>query len=433
MAAIPKTADVVVIGAGAAGIAAARRLIDARRSVIVLEAADRVGGRCHTDATMFGTPYDRGARWLYNPESSGLVKLARDAEVDVYSKPPGQRVRIGRRNARASETERLLAAVMRANRAIGDVARKADAGSAASALPKDLGDWAGTVNFILGPAGLSKDLSEASVRDLALMTSRLSEVACRHGLGGLLTTLGAGLPVALATPATRIVWGGREITVETPAGRIATRAVVLTVSSNVLASGAIKFAPELPKRLGDAAARLSLGSCDRIALQLSGNPLGLGRDEMVIEQAAHSKTGVLLANIDGSSLCTVDVAGTFGRDLASQGERAMVAFATEWLGQLYGSDVAAAVTRSSATNWNAEPFIRGAMSVAAPGGQASRRVLAEGVGNLHLAGEATHETLFGTVEGAWDSGTRAADAVLKKLGPVQAAPTSAKKRRSQKQ
>ena len=97
----------------------------------------------------------------------------------------------------------------------------------------------------------------------------------------------------------------------------------------------------------------------------------------------------------------------------------MVAFAIEWLTKLFGTDAAAAVKKSSATGWNAAPFALGAMSAASPGGQQSRKILGEPVGSLFLAGEASHETLWGTVEGAWESGERAADAALRKIGALR--------------
>jgi hypothetical protein len=94
---------------------------------------------------------------------------------------------------------------------------------------------------------------------------------------------------------------------------------VITVSSNVLAAGNIKFAPDIPKRVLDAASKLSLGSYDRIALQIAGNPLGLARDDVVIEQSNSTRTALMFANIGGSSLCTLDVAGSFGRELFRAG------------------------------------------------------------------------------------------------------------------
>jgi monoamine oxidase len=250
----------------------------------------------------------------------------------------------------------------------------------------------------------------------------------------LIAKLGEQVPLALSMPASQIIWSGRDVAVETPAGKIAARAAIVTVSSNVLAAGNIKFTPEIPKRQLDAAAKLGLGSYDRIILQLQGNPLGLARDDLVIEQSNSTRTALLSANIGGPSLCAIDVAGSFGRDLSGQGDKVMVAFAVEWLTKLFGSEVAAAVKKSSATRWNAAPFTLGAMSVAAPGGQPSRKILTEPMGNVFLAGEATHETLWGTVDGAWESGERAAEAALRKIGaisePVTAPSRPPKQRRS---
>ena len=165
-------------------------------------------------------------------------------------------------------------------------------------------------------------------------------------------------------------------------------------------------------------------SAEWIALQLSGNPLGLARDDIIIEQSNSTRTALLLANMAGSSLCSIDVAGSFGRDLAAQGEPAMVAFAVEWLTKLFGSEVGAAVIKSAATRWNAAPFTLGAMSSAVPGGQGSRKILTEPVGCMFLAGEATHETLWGTVDGAWESGERAAETALRRIGALRDEPAA---------
>jgi monoamine oxidase len=380
-------------------------------------------------------PFDRGARWMHNPDSNPMIKLARSAGFETYPAPPGQKIRIGRRNARAGETEEFLAALVRANRAIDDASRgKADI-SCAAALPRDLGDWAGTAEFVLGANAIGKDLKEVSVIDKARAPDRNNApIACRQGLGALIAKLAEPVPVALSTPASHVNWGGRDLTVETPAGKIAARAVIVTVSSNVLAAGNIKFTPDLPKRQLDAAAKLSLGSYDHIVLQLPGNPLGLSRDDIIIEQSNSTRTALLFANMGASSLCSIDVTGSFGRDLSAQGEPAMVAFAVEWLTKLFGSDAAAAVKKSSATRWNAAPFALGAMSSAAPGAQGSRKILTEPIGPVFLAGEATHETQWGTVDGAWDSGERAAEAALRRVGALKdteaaAVPAPAARRR----
>src|SRR6202011_6245661 len=167
---------------------------------------------------------------------------------------------------------------------------------------------------------------------------------------------------------------------------------------------------------------------------MPGNPLGLARDDIIIEQSNSTRTALLFANMGASSLCSIDVAGSFGRDLSAQGEAAMVAFAVEWLSKLFGSEVASAVKKSSATRWNAAPFVQGAMSCAVPGGQGSRKILTEPIGCMFLAGEAPHETLWGTVDGAWESGERAAEAALRRIGALRDEPATpapvAKRRRA---
>ncbi|WP_424628760.1 flavin monoamine oxidase family protein [Bradyrhizobium sp. SYSU BS000235] len=419
----PRDADVVVIGAGVAGIAAARRIAAANRKVVVIEASDAIGGRCITDNTAFDVPFDRGARWLYGADSSPVAKLARGAGVDMYPAPRGQRVRIGRRNARASEMEDFLVTLVRANRAISDTVRGKPDMAAATALPKDLREWTGAAEFLLGARATGKDLQDLSALDFVAMAPRDAPLACRQGLGTLIGKLGAQLPVLLSTPVTRIAWSGRDAQVETPAGKITAKAVIVTASTNVLLSK-IKFSPELPKRQQDAISKLDLGSYDHIALELPGNPLELARDDVLIEQSTDGRTGLLLANLGGSSLCQIDIAGSFGAEMSARGEATMVAFGVEWLTKLFGSNFTKNIKRKTATRWNDMPYVLGAMSAASPGGQPARKILMEPLGSLFFAGEAAHETQWGTVNGAWESGERAGEAALRKLGGQKESPVA---------
>jgi monoamine oxidase len=409
--------DAVIVGAGAAGIAAARRLAAARKRFVLIEAAGEVGGRCVTDTRIFGVPYDRGAHWMYASDINPLVKLGVQAGLEIYRAPPGQRVRIGRRYAREGEMEDFLAGLVRANTAIADTARKSDI-ACAQVLPKDLGDWRPTIEFVLGPYTCGKDLAEVSTVDLARAADRDNSAFCRQGFGAVLTKLSAGLPLLLGSPVKTIEWWSRQrLEVNSAKGEFRTGAAIVTVSTNALAAGKIKFAPDLPKRHLDAVSKLKLGSRDHIALELAGNPFGLRADELVFEKSESRQTGAILGNMAGSTICVVDVAGNFGRELSAKGEAAMIDFALGWLGGLYGADMKNLVKRRHATRWNNEPWVLGATSSAAPGGQSARKVMTEPLSNrIFLAGEATHETLWGTVAGAWESGERAADAVLKVIG-----------------
>jgi len=140
----------------------------------------------------------------------------------------------------------------------------------------------------------------------------------------------------------------------------------------------------------------------------------------VFEKSTDTHTAAMLANVSGTPLCLVDVAGAFGRDLSARGEAAMVDFASQWLAGLYGAEIKKAIGRSQATHWNADAFTLGAASAAVPGAQLARRIMMEPVNDaIWFAGEAAHETLWGTVGGAWDSGERAAEAVLRRMGVLK--------------
>jgi hypothetical protein len=364
----------------------------------------------------FGMPFDRGAQWLAAPDINPVVPLAMKSGLDMIPASPSQRVRIGKRYARTGEMEDYLAAAVRASRAITDAGRRQDA-AAAGAMPKDLGEWQPTVEFTLGPFTYGRDLADLSTADLARAAERDNGFLCRQGLGTLIARLADGLPLHLSSPVTKIDASERKgVEITTAKGRINARAVIVAVSTGVLAAGKLAFDPELPKHQLDAIDKLRPGSRDRIVLELPGNPLGLQQDELVVDKAMSDHTAALVGNIYGSTLCAVEIGGNFGASLAAAGEPAMLAFALEWLTGLYGADLRKAVRKTGMTRWNHDPWILGAASAAAPGGQWARAALAEPVRDrIFFAGEATHETLWGTVGGAWASGERAADAIIKKL------------------
>jgi monoamine oxidase len=406
-------AEVVVVGAGAAGIAAARRLGAEKVNVLVFEAQDRIGGRCGTDTKTFGVPFDLGAHWIHNPDSNPVVTAA--PAPDVYPAPRWQSVRIGPRAARDAELELFLATQVRAQRGMREPVKSKTDVPASRLLPQDLGVWCPELEFLFGPYALGKDLSEVSAFDLARAAERAGDAFAPQGYGALLARLANGLTIRRSRPASMMAWG-KSTVLETEESLWYPRAVIVTCSTNVLLGQDIEFIPPLPKRVKDAASQLALGSLDHIALDLPGNPLNLQKDDFVVEQASGPKTAAMLANVSGTSLHVVTVGGAFGRDLSAKGEAAMLEFAVQWINSLFAVDVKRLLKKSFVTRWNAQEYVGGAMSVAGPGHADARRVLMEPLGRIWLAGEAVHETKWGTVEGAWESGVRAAEAVLAHLG-----------------
>ena len=273
---------------------------------------------------------------------------------------------------------------------------------------------------MLGANFAGKDLKDLSAIDKARAQDRNAAIACRQGLGTLIAKLGEQVPLSLSTPASRIAWSSRDVTVETPAGKIAARAAIVTVSSNVLAAGNIKFTPDIPKRTLDAAAKLSLGSYDRIALQMPGNPLGLSRDDVVIEQSNSTRTALMYRQY-GWIVAVLDRCRGLVRPRSLGAGRA---------GDGRVRDGVADQTVRQRCRNGREEIERDALERRAlcarrdvgrrrRAGRPSRKILTEPVGCMFLAGEATHETLWGTVDGAWESGERAAEAALRRIGALR--------------
>src|SRR4029077_798384 len=115
MTGVPSDVDVAVIGAGAAGIGAARRLCQAGTvSVLALEARDRVGGRVHTVAPA-GFPLDRGAEWLHSADRNPLSPIAPHLGFTVHRRPPEWTTRL-RRSGETIEAEEEWIALREAQR-----------------------------------------------------------------------------------------------------------------------------------------------------------------------------------------------------------------------------------------------------------------------------------------------------------------------------
>jgi Flavin containing amine oxidoreductase len=190
----------------------------------------------------------------------------------------------------------------------------------------------------------------------------------------------------------------------------------LTASTAVLASGKILFRPNLPGAYASALEKLKLGSYDHVALAFNGNPLGLDANEVIFERVRTTKTAALFANVHGTRLSLLTLAGRSGAEVADKGENAMTDFALDWISGVFGSRAKKAVLSAHATSWNKDPWTLGAFSSALPGAQEARKTLSEPLNDVvWFAGEAVHQTFWGTVGGAWQNGELVADSVIARL------------------
>ncbi|WP_245930813.1 flavin monoamine oxidase family protein [Methylobacterium radiodurans] len=409
--------DVAVIGAGAAGLAAARQLAERRPSlrVVVLEAADRPGGRAHTvDRPEIGAPLDLGCGWLHGAEHNPWLPIAERLGFHIDRTLPPWNVQyrdLGFPPDDQRAYERASAAFYtRLSEAQRD---PADRSQATLLRPDD--PWNGLLNAVSTYVS-GAELDEASIHDTAHYRVHGSDWRITEGYGRTVAQFGDGLPVALSTPVSAIDhgWAG-QVWLETPRGTIRARAAIVTVSTNVLASEAIRFVPALPEKIA-AAQGLPLGLANKVFLELV-TPDELPKDAHLIGNVRATRTGAYHLRPFGRPVIEGYFGGHLARDLEAAGEAAAAAFALDELAGLLGSDFRRRARLLICTQWGKVASIRGSYAYARPGATGQRAVLAAPVNDrLFFAGEATSPDAFTTARGAYETGIRAAGEALSCLG-----------------
>lgn len=398
--------DVVVVGAGSAGIAAARTAQAAGLSVLVLEAMDRIGGRAFTDTASFGSPFDVGCAWLHKADDNPYTDYARNNGFSLRAHEYDlERVWLG---STAGSAEAVNAAEEAMSEAISDAAADVAASTVvdvSSPVQEAAGDY-------LGALDMAVDLDELSTFDYANADDLAPNFLCAQGYGSIVAHRGRGLPVRLKTPVRRVRWDGPGATVETDAGTIRTRAVIVTASTGVLASGAIRFTPDLPHATQAAVADIPMGMLAKIPLKIRDQRFGLEPFTDVLLARRGRRDLYFLSFPFATDLMVGFVGGDLGWELSAAGEAAAVDFAIQGLVEMFGSDAAGAVEKGALTPWASNPWTRGAYAAAIPGRFGAREALARPVGDrIFFAGEALAGGLIQTCGGAYRSGEAAAVAV----------------------
>ncbi len=271
--------EVVIVGAGLAGLGAAATCRDQGRRAVVLEASGRVGGRAWTDypASLGGVWFDMGAIWFHDAEHNPLVPLARAAGDTLLRSDEirQERTLVGDRMATEAELDAYSGAWPRYEAATDAIlAVKGDVSLAeiTRQLPDD--PWAATIEAWEGPVICAADAETFSALDWRRNALGGSNLMPDGGIGAFVQRrLTSGLNIRLHTPVTRIRWGGPggAVTIETANGSITAQACIVTVSTGVLGSGTLQFDPLLPARVTEAIHALPMGLAMKIALRATGH------------------------------------------------------------------------------------------------------------------------------------------------------------------
>lgn len=398
-------AQVAVIGGGAAGIAAARTLADAGRQVLLIEASDRLGGRAHT-VTICGMPLDLGAGWLHSAQHNPWVAIAENSGFTVDRTLPRWREQYRELGFPKPEQD----AAGTAYGALDERLREIGSDCAADALDP-AGEWNAYLEALSGFIN-SAQWNRVSARDYLAYEDAATETDWRveQGYGALISCHAAGLPVMLSTPVTAIDTSAKALRIDTARGSFTADAAIVTVSTNVLASGAIRIPGHDP--IFHAAAQVPLGQADKLFLALDhGDEIPANAHLLGNPRAA--VTGTYTLRPFGQPVIEVMFGGDGAVEMARRGLDGAAAFAIDELCALMGSEWRSRLRLLVGSCWAWTDHILGGYSHALPGHAAARQTLATPIDQrIRFAGEACSEAEFSTAHGAYKTGVAAAKALL---------------------
>ena len=421
----PRDEQILVIGAGIAGIAAARGLKAAGFPVRVIEGRDRVGGRIWTDRSL-GAPVDLGASWIHGDSSSNPIRVIA-SELGVRTMPTdhddlriydhtGARMSDARFEELYEKTEEVFRSLYKA----------------AEDLHQDIGIGA-ALNQVLAESELSADermVLNWTVSELEVtFAGDFSEISLREdeeedvfgdedslfpdGYDAIVKGLAGGLDVQTGTRVRVIHHSASGVRVETDRGEIRGDGAVVTLPLGVLRAGGVRFSPPLPEPKQAAIRRLSTGTLNKTVLRYPRAFWPVDRDYIGHISKRKGEWGAFLdlQKINGRPMLMNLAGGDVGRGLERKSESALRRETDAVLAKIFGKDAvpADAILR---TKWTADPFAYSSYSIFAKGARgADYDALAEPAGRLFFAGEATMRRYPATVHGAYLSGVREAERI----------------------
>lgn len=425
----PRTAEVIVIGAGMAGLAAARQLVDWDYDVILLEARDRIGGRTWTDHSL-GQPLDLGASWIHGVNKNPLTALADkiNAPRVVTDYDSITRYKFDGTELSNQEDADIDSLFEQFAEQVAEWQEETDNDmSLQDALDMFISNKRysreGMLNLLYAINTELEHEYGADISDLSLWEFdqegefKGEDVLFPNGYGQLAQSLAEGLDIRLNQVVRRVEYSSEGARVGTNHGTFEAKAVLVTVPLGVLKQNIIAFEPSLPKWKTDSISRLNMGVLNKCYLKFpnvfwdeESHLLGY-----VSEEKGQWCEWLNLVALLGQPVLLGFNAGTFGYEIESWSDEEIVASAMQTLRRIYGQGIPNP-EGYLVTRWGSDPYAFGSYSHIPPFASGEDYdALAKPVENLFFAGEATHRVHPSTVHGAYLSGVRAAEEIDKSL------------------
>ncbi|HEK9104033.1 FAD-dependent oxidoreductase [Bacillus pfraonensis] len=404
--------DVVVIGAGASGLAATRTLLNCGKTVLTLEARDRIGGRAWTDTSIFGIPFDLGCRYLHDGPVNPWVEYAKDNKFELY--PESEHLHFLKAGGTPLSAEEIGDFEHRFNNGIRLILDKGKVGKdiSVSSILSTEDKWEKYVANMLGLWTFGIETNMLSTLDFYQATGHGQDWFCRQGYGNVISHYGQNIPVRLNTPVKRIQWGDHGVTLKTDSGTIKAKTIIITVSTGVLASENIIFDPPLPSWKTRAIEELPMIKCNHIALKFEKDIFDLGSDQAILLEDDY-RIGIT-SNISNTSMVLVWVGGKLASYLEEDRKERSIEFALSKIESLLGTKVLQDYTKGVTTSWGQDPWSFGSYSMAKPGSHHYRKSLCLPIDQkLFFTGEACNNKYISSCHGAFLSGVDAAIRVSK--------------------
>ncbi len=408
--------EVVVIGGGAAGIAAARRLTDAGVRCLLVEARDRLGGRAFTSAES-GFALDFGCGWLHSADRNPWAPIAAAQGRTIDKSAPPWARRAVAAGFPKSDHEAFIKAREAFQARLEAAAHEPDRPASAALIENER--WNNLFNA-LSTYISGAELDRVSLIDLDNYADSGSNWRVVEGYGTTVAAHAAGAAVALACPVRRIDHSGKRLRIETERGSISAEQAIVTLPTSIIGAREDLFAPALPQKT-EAARGLPLGLADKLFIALE-QAEEFDPETRLFGHIDRAATANYHLRPFGRPLIEVYFGGRNADALERGGARAFFEFALDELTGVLGNAFAKRIKPVQMHLWRSDPFAGGSYSYALPGKVDCRMALAEPVdGRLFFAGEACSKHDYSTAHGAYFTGIAAAEAVLASRKPPSAA------------